>query len=108
MFRPGHRLIALNVQINIRGNRGRYFMDPFRPAAVLGGSQASAARVLLADIQNLPGIGGHDDVVKPGACAHGFVNPGDQGPSGYFAQHLAGQARGGETRRDNCDHFHRE
>jgi len=57
--------------------------------------------VLLAEAQDLFGIGGDEDVVEFGTGAGGFVDPGEHGAAGDLTENLARETGGGEAGGDD-------
>ena len=57
----------------------------------------------MAEVENLGGVGGDDEVVELGAGEGGAVDPGEQGFAGDLAEDLAGKACGGEAGRDDAE-----
>ena len=58
--------------------------------------------MLVAELGDLFGVGGDDDVVELGTGACGLVDPGEHGPAGDGAEHLAGEPGGGKSGGDDA------
>jgi len=67
----------------------------------------------MAEVGDLFGVGGDEDVVELGAGAGGFDDPGEERLAGDLAEELAGQTGGGEAGgdyaegADGCGHWDR-
>jgi hypothetical protein len=115
-FGPGHgreeriemlgadeRLVSLDIDVDVGGNRlgdGVYAVGAAR--AILWSEDGGKA-VLLCEGEDFVGVGRDEDLLKKRAGPCGAINPADHRLSGDFAEDLARQARGAESRGDDAD-----
>ncbi len=99
-------LVALDVDVDVEAAVGGVLGDGVKAVGAAGqagvGEQAGDI-VLCAERRNLGGVGGDDDVVKPGAGLRRTVDPKQEGFAEDGAQDLAGQARGTQARGDDAE-----
>jgi hypothetical protein len=101
VLRGEERLVSLNIDVNVSGDRLGDGVNAIGAAgAILGGEDGGQA-VGLGEVEDLVGVGGNEDLVEQRAGTGGAVNPDEHGLAGDFAEDFAGQARGAETRGDD-------
>lgn len=101
MLGSDQRLIALDVDVDIGGNRRGDGVNAVGAAGAVRGSEYRRQVVLVGEGKDLVGIGGDEDLIEKRAGASGAIDPADHGLSGYFAEDLAGQAGGAESGGDD-------
>jgi hypothetical protein len=100
--------VALDVDVDVRGDLLRDGVDAVGATLQIGGGELDGPVVLMAEIGYLFGVGGDDDTVELGACGGGFVDPGEHGPVGDDAKDFTGETGGGETSRNDAEDGCRE
>jgi hypothetical protein len=95
--------VALDVDVDVGWDLLGDGVDAVGAAGKLGGGELDGPIVLPAEGGYFIGVGGDDDAVELGAGRSGFEDPGEHGPAGDGAEDLAGEARGGEARRNNTE-----
>src|ERR1700676_4886836 len=106
MLWPSQRLVALHIPINIGWHSGRDLMYPLGARTRPRRSHARDKSLLLAEADDFIRIGGDDDLVQRRTPPHSLIHPRQQWDAGDLAQHLAGQARRSQPRRNHSDNFH--
>ena len=107
MFRAGQRLIALDVDIDVSGHPLCHLMNSLRTAAVRRRCQPRRPAILLANVQYLLRVGGHNNVRQFTAGTRCLIHVRQHGPPADFAQNLARQPCRCQPRRNDGDGFHR-
>lgn len=90
-------LVALDVQVNIRGDGLGDGVDAVGAAGAVGGSEDGRKATRLREGEHLFRVGGDEHLIEQRAGAGGAIDPGQHGLAGNFAQDLAGQAGGSEA-----------
>ena len=101
-----HRLVTLDVDVDVRYCGLGDLVHPLGAAAVLGGSHARVPLVAPAYVHDFVGIGGDDDVIEQRGGLDRVVHAPEQRLSRDVAQHLSRQARRGQPGWNDGNGFH--
>ena len=107
MFGPGERLIPLDVEINIRSDVVRDFMDALGAAAMVRRSHPGVPSVFLADVHDVLRVGGDNHFREKRRGGNATINLAHHGEAGEIPKRFAWQAGGGKPRRNHRDCFHK-
>jgi hypothetical protein len=95
--------VALDVDVDVCRVELGYGVDAVGPAGEGGRGHFHGPVIFVAEIGYFIGVGGDEDMVKLGAGAGRLDDPGEHGPTGDFAEDLAGKTGGGEAGGDDAE-----
>ncbi len=101
MLGEQERFVALDVDVDIGGMDLGDGVHAVGAAGELGAGEDGWPALCVAEVHDLVRVGGDEDLVELGAGARGFVDPGEHGAAGDFAENLARETGGGETSGDD-------
>ena len=106
MLGAHERFVALDVDVDVSSLATGNFVHSLGATAVGRRSHQRFPAVFAADLHDLFRVGGDDYLREQRRRSHGFVHHADQGLARNLAKHLAGQAGGSQTGRNDSDRFH--
>ncbi len=93
--------VALDVDVDVGGEVLRDGVEAVGAGLEIGRGEAEGPGFGGAEGGDFIGVGGDDDLVELRTGAGGIDYPSEEGAAGELAQDFAGEAGGGQTRRDD-------
>jgi len=106
VFGEEERLVALDVDVDIELGPGLDLGDgeeAVGAAGEVGGGEEAGPTVVFAELLDLGGVGGDDDVVEFRTGHGGSVDPDEEGLAGDGPEDFAGKPGGGKPGRNDAD-----
>jgi len=98
--------VGLDVDVDVGGDLASYGEEAVAATGEIGRGHQATPVARGTELGDLFGVGCDDDLVglaKFRAAEGGFNNPGKERLAAESAEHLAGEARGGETRGNDSE-----
>ncbi len=95
--------VTLNVDVDVCLVELGDGVDAVSATGQLGGGELDGPAVLVAEIDDLLGVGGDEDVIELGAGLGCGVDPGEHRAASDGAEDFAREAGGGEASGDDAE-----
>jgi len=97
------RLVALDVDVDFGGDGLGYGVDAVGAAGEVGRGELDGPVILAAELRDLFGVGGDEDLVELRAGFGGGIDPGQHGAACDLAQNLSCEAGRGQAGGDDAE-----